>query len=107
MKNLESKKFATQSIHGGHKKDPVSGALTQADDQRADGQHVVREDEVLETLDVANTRNLETCPHVEAERARKRQHDEQNTVDGNGLGARPAPLVHGKCDDAFEHGDDG
>lgn len=28
MKNLESKKFATQAIHGGHKKDPVSGALT-------------------------------------------------------------------------------
>lgn len=28
MKNLESKKFATQAIHGGQKKDPVSGALT-------------------------------------------------------------------------------
>lgn len=28
MENLKNKKFATQSIHGGHKKDPVSGALT-------------------------------------------------------------------------------
>lgn len=28
MENLKNKKFATQAIHGGHKKDPVSGALT-------------------------------------------------------------------------------
>lgn len=28
MENLKNKKFATKAIHGGHKKDPVSGALT-------------------------------------------------------------------------------
>jgi methionine-gamma-lyase len=28
MEDLRNKKFATQAIHGGHKKDPVSGALT-------------------------------------------------------------------------------
>ena len=28
MGNLKNKKFATKAIHGGHKKDPVSGALT-------------------------------------------------------------------------------
>ncbi|GAA0706607.1 methionine gamma-lyase [Paraclostridium ghonii] len=28
MENLNNKKFATKAIHGGHKKDPVSGALT-------------------------------------------------------------------------------
>lgn len=28
MENLKNKKFATKAIHGGHKEDPVSGALT-------------------------------------------------------------------------------
>ncbi|WP_196342985.1 PLP-dependent transferase, partial [Paraclostridium sordellii] len=28
MENLKNKKFATRAIHGGHHKDPVSGALT-------------------------------------------------------------------------------
>lgn len=28
MENLKNKKFATKAIHGGHRKDPVSGALT-------------------------------------------------------------------------------
>ena len=85
----------------------VAGSTEQQIDHRAKRQQVVGNDEVLHILNVADVRERDAVPQVEAEDTRNGDHKNEHQIEQDGLFAAPAPQIHAELHNILEHRNDG
>ena len=77
----------------------------QHEDKGAQRQHVVRDNEIFDALNIADGGNRDVRKHIEAKRARQAQQHEQNGGYGDSTAAPHAEFVHRPAYEILEHGD--
>ena len=82
----------------------VFACAEQHQQQAAPRQDVVRHEEVLDRLDIADAWNGNARKHVEPEHARDAQKRDERAIHEARLLAAHAPLVHRERHDRLEHG---